>query len=189
MKVDDDWNPPPMAIFFFHHHQFSIGLSYLIVDRFLFLTSSSKTTFISKLTSNTHSHGKRGEKLANNELNLDSMKYIKKKQVGKGVQRFKCHPSDGWAWLIFPNRDMVESTHGKAQPVLLKMSWKLHPYNWRGRSKLCWRQGWEESKGKELVVAKVEVAKVAEDREGVARIEVHPLLQVWSLVVTTDKYF
>ncbi|KAK9126505.1 hypothetical protein Scep_015351 [Stephania cephalantha] len=107
----------------------------------------------------------------------EKVKYMEKKLVDKGVLRMERHPTDGRSLAHIP-----KGGHGG------KFTWEGpdHPakaeleavpavderdLNYVGEEE-------EEKSGEEegLVVGKVEVAKVVEDREGVARVQVHPPL-------------
>ncbi|KAJ4711208.1 hypothetical protein OWV82_017265 [Melia azedarach] len=122
---------------------------------------------------------KRVEKTELNTHNIDTIKYVEKKLEDKGVQRMERHPADG----IGIGRPPRKSGHGGK-------------YTWEGPDDLAESElnaappaidekdpnyVDEEAVPVEVagyVVGEVEVAKVAEDREGVARIEVDPHLKV-----------
>ena len=129
---------------------------------------------------------KKEEKAELNTRNIDTIKYVKKKLFDKGVQRLERHPADG----IGLRKPPPKSGHGGK-------------YTWEGPDETVENEleavppaidekdpnyvdeEWEEKlvKGKTedvagLVVGEVEVAKVVEEEEGVARVEVDPRLKV-----------
>ncbi|XP_020213619.1 uncharacterized protein LOC109797876 isoform X2 [Cajanus cajan] len=121
---------------------------------------------------------KRVEKTELNTHNIDTVKYVEKKLINKGVQRQERHPADG----IGIGRPPPKSGHGG------KFTWE-GPAN-EAESHLMaapaaidegdpnYVDEEEEKASSELVVGEVEVAKAAEEHEGVARIDVDPRLQV-----------
>lgn len=129
---------------------------------------------------------KRVEKIELNTHNIDTIKYLEKKLADKGVQRLERHPADG----IGIGRPPPKSGHGGK-------------YTWEGPDELAESElnaappaidekdpnyvdeeaeekilRGENSEVEGLVVGEVEVAKVAEEREGVARVEIDPHLKV-----------
>lgn len=127
---------------------------------------------------------KRVEKTELNTHNIDTIKYVEKKLIDKGVQRLERHPADG----IGIGRPPPKSGHGGK-------------YTWEGPRDIAENEleavppaidekdpnyvdEEEEEKierGEEkdvagLVVGEVEVAKPVEEDEGVARVEVDPRL-------------
>ena len=124
--------------------------------------------------------GRKGvEKRELNTHNIHTIKYVEKKLINKGVQRKDRHPADG----IRIGRPPPKSGHGGK-------------FTWEGPASvednelmtepaamdegdpnyLDWEERGEETS--ELVVGEVEVAKVAEEHDGVARVEVDPRLRV-----------
>lgn len=107
--------------------------------------------------------------------NKDSIKYVEKKLINKGVQRLERHPSDG----IGIGRPPPKSGHGGK-------------YTWEGPADTAENEltataaldekdpnyvhEEEEDEGGNLVIGEVDVPKVAEEEQGVARVEVHPRL-------------
>lgn len=130
---------------------------------------------------------KRGEKIELNTRNKDTLKHIEKKLMDKGVQRMERHPVDGLGGIGKPP---PKSGHGGK-------------YTWEGPDNLVESEleevppaidekdpnyvdeeeeekvlKGEDSDVAGLVVGEVEVPKASEAREGVARIEVDPRLNV-----------
>ncbi|KAK7337178.1 hypothetical protein VNO77_17740 [Canavalia gladiata] len=129
------------------------------------------------------SHDEEGKKRVDKaELkthNIDTIKYVEKKLVDKGVQRQERHPVDG----IGIGRPPPKCGHGGK-------------FTWEGPADVVENElmaapaaidekdpnyvDEEEENGEEaaeFVVGDVEVPKVAEEREGVARVYVDPRLQ------------
>ncbi|PIA43404.1 hypothetical protein AQUCO_01900054v1 [Aquilegia coerulea] len=117
------------------------------------------------------------EKKVSDKHNPDALKYIQKKMVTKGLQRMERHPADGLSLTHLP-----KSGHGGK-------------YTWEGpvdaaENELEAVPAIDEKDPNyvddenvqqvhsDVIVGEVEVAKVVEDKEGVARIEVHPPLQL-----------
>lgn len=117
---------------------------------------------------------KRVEKTELNTHNIDTIKYVEKKLINKGVHRLDRQPYVG------PHK----SGHGGK-------------FTWEGPADVTDNElmaapaaidekdpnyvDEEEERGEdvmEFVVGEVDVAKVADEREGVARIDVDPRLQV-----------
>ncbi|XP_039042639.1 uncharacterized protein LOC120181616 [Hibiscus syriacus] len=115
--------------------------------------------------------------------NLDTRKYLERKLEDKGIQRRERHPADG----IGIGRPPPKSGHGG------KYTWEGP--NGAAKNELTavppaiddknpnYVDEEEEEKvvsdAGELVVGEVDVAKAAEDRKGVARVEVDPHLEVY----------
>ncbi|MED6217675.1 hypothetical protein PIB30_019984 [Stylosanthes scabra] len=122
---------------------------------------------------------KRVEKTELDTHNLDTIKYVEKKLKDKGVQRMDRHPADG----IGIGRPPPKSGRGGK-------------YTWEGPADMADNElnaapaaidekdpnyvddDEEEDVERELVKGEVEVAKAAEDREGVARVDIDPRLQI-----------
>ncbi|XVF76283.1 hypothetical protein PTKIN_Ptkin13bG0253900 [Pterospermum kingtungense] len=129
---------------------------------------------------------KRVERVEVHSRNVDTIKYVEKKLEDKGVQRMERHSADG----LSLGRPPPKSGHGGK-------------YTWEGPDDLAENElspappaiddkdpnyvdeeeeekilKGEESDVAGIVVGEVEVAKAAEDREGVARVEVDPHLKV-----------
>ncbi|WVZ05612.1 hypothetical protein V8G54_018958 [Vigna mungo] len=122
---------------------------------------------------------KRVEKREVNTHNVDTLKYVEKKLINKGIQRQDRHPSDG----IGIGRPPPKSGHGGK-------------FTWEGPSDMAENElmaapaaidegdpNYEdgEEKGEEvaeLVVGEVEVAKVGQEHDGVARVDIDPRLKV-----------
>nr|GMD39551.1 uncharacterized protein LOC109181099 [Ipomoea batatas] len=122
------------------------------------------------------------------KVEVDTLKYIERKLTEKGVQRLERHPADGLPLKHDPKKghggkytwegpgDEAENELDPAPPVLDERD-----PNYVEEEK-------EEPTGSDgggLVVGQVEVAKVAE--EGVARIEVDPLLKANYEAVGRDE--
>ncbi|MED6185112.1 hypothetical protein PIB30_053850 [Stylosanthes scabra] len=121
---------------------------------------------------------KRVEKTELDTHNVDTIKYVEKKLADKGVQRMDRHPADG----IGIGRPPPKSGRGGK-------------YTWEGPADMADNElnaapaaidekdpnyvdeEEEEDAERELVKGEVEVAKAAEDREGVARVDIDPRLQ------------
>ncbi|KAK9921149.1 hypothetical protein M0R45_029672 [Rubus argutus] len=141
-----------------------------------------------KVTIRAVSHNEEGRKrVEKTELNthsIDTIKYVEKKLIDKGVLRLDRHPKDGTGI----GKSSPKSGHGGK-------------YTWEGPGDVAESEldpapaaiderdpnyvdeGLEARvvKGEEadvagLVVGEVEVAKAAEDRDGVTRVEVDPQL-------------
>ncbi|THU50199.1 hypothetical protein C4D60_Mb06t17590 [Musa balbisiana] len=108
----------------------------------------------------------------------DTVRYIEKKLVDKGIQRMERHPVDGLGIGRSPPKsghggkftwegpeDVVES---EVDPVPPAIDEKDPNYVEEGNG---------DANPGEVVIGEVEVAKVAEAKEGVSRIEVLPPLQ------------
>ena len=118
---------------------------------------------------------KKVEKTELETHNVDTVKYVEKKLVDKGVQRMERHPADG----IGIGRPPPKSGRGGK-------------YTWEGPADMADNElnaapaaidekdpnyvDEEEDVLRELVKGEVEVAKAAEDK-GVARVDVDPRLQ------------
>lgn len=125
---------------------------------------------------------KRVEKTELNTHNIDTIKYVEKKLMDKGVQRMERHPADG----IGIGRPPPKSGRGGK-------------YTWEGPADMAKNEleaappaidegdpnyvdDEEEGKDAEgVVVGEVDVVKAAEDDQGVARVEVDPRLNPNSL--------
>ncbi|XP_050380455.1 uncharacterized protein LOC126797774 [Argentina anserina] len=147
-----------------------------------------KDTVAIRVVSHDEEGRKRVEKKELSTHNIDTIKYVEKKLIDKGVQRMDRHPIGG----IGIGRPPSKSGHGGK-------------YTWEGPGDVAEYEmdpvpaaidegdpnyvdeevGKRIVKGKEadvavMVVGEVEVAKVAENKEGVARIEVDPQLNAES---------
>lgn len=125
------------------------------------------------------------EKTEANTHNIDTLKYIEKKLIDKGVQRMDRHPVDCMGGIAKPPpksghggkytwegpSDLVEAELEEVPPAIDKkdpnyVDEEVEERILRG----------EDSDVAGLVVGRVEVPKAAEAREGVARVEVDPQL-------------
>lgn len=145
-----------------------------------------KETVTIRAVSHDEEGRKRVEKTELNTHNIDTIKYVEKKLIDKGVQRMDRHPANG----IGIGRPPPKSGHGGK-------------YTWEGPDDLADSELYaappaidekdpnyvdEEAEEKILrgeksdvagfVVGDVDVAKVAEERQGVARVEIDPHLKV-----------
>lgn len=130
---------------------------------------------------------KRVEKIELNTHHKDTLKRIEKKLMDKGVQRMDRHPVDGLGGIGKPPPksghggkytwegpdDLVES---ELEEVPLAIDEKDPNYVDEEEEEKVLKG--EDSDVAGLVVGEVEVPKVAEARDGVARIEVDPRLNV-----------
>ncbi|KAL6273563.1 hypothetical protein ACE6H2_024255 [Prunus campanulata] len=141
---------------------------------------AKKDTVTVRAVSQDEEGRKRVEKTELHTHNVDTIKYIEKKLVDKGVQRLERHPRDGTGIGQPPPK----SGHGGK-------------YTWEGPDDVAENEmdpvppaidegdpnyvdevaeerivKGEDADVAGLVVGKVEVAKAAENREGVARVEV-----------------
>ncbi|KAK7396633.1 hypothetical protein VNO78_17772 [Psophocarpus tetragonolobus] len=132
-----------------------------------------------KVTMRAVSHDEEGKKRVEkrevNTHNIDTLKYVEKKLINKGVQRQDRHPADG----IGIGRQPPKSGHGGK-------------FTWEGPADLAENEllaapaaidkgdpNYEDDEdASELVVGEVQVSKVAEEHDGVARLEIDPRLQV-----------
>ncbi|XP_004494135.1 uncharacterized protein [Cicer arietinum] len=124
---------------------------------------------------------KRVEKTELNTHNIDTIKYVEKKLINKGVQRQDRHPVDN----IGISRPPPKSGHGGK-------------FTWEGPDDVAYNElnaapaaidekdpnyvdEEEEDETKEFVVGEVDVAKAVEERDGVSRVDVDPRLILNSL--------
>ncbi|GAB4856506.1 hypothetical protein Ancab_014422 [Ancistrocladus abbreviatus] len=144
---------------------------------------NTKDTATIQAVSRDEEGRKKVEKLEAHTHNVKTLKHIEKKLVDKGVQRMERHPVDGRGGIGKP-----PPKHGHGGK-----------YTWEGpgdvpESELDaplaidekdpnYVEEEEEVLGetradvdKEALIGEVEVAKVAEEKEGVARVEVDPKL-------------
>ncbi|XP_062006150.1 uncharacterized protein LOC133723356 [Rosa rugosa] len=138
-----------------------------------------------KVTIRAVSHNEEGRKIVEKTevktRNIDTIKYVEKKLVDMGLQGRERHPIDG----LGIGQPPPKSGHGGK-------------YTWEGPGDMAENEldpvpaaiderdpnyvdEEEEADVAEMVVGEVEVAKAAENREGVARVEVDPKLgaQTW----------
>uniref|UniRef100_A0A5B7BNK2 Uncharacterized protein n=1 Tax=Davidia involucrata TaxID=16924 RepID=A0A5B7BNK2_DAVIN len=124
----------------------------------------------------------RVEKAEVHTLNIDTLKYIEKKLVDKGVLRKERHPADGLPLSRGPHKsghggkytwegsdDVAENELEAAPPAIDE---KDPNYVEEAAAEE------EDSEVAGLVVGEVEVPKAAEVKKGVARIEVDPHLKL-----------
>ncbi|KAJ7976045.1 hypothetical protein O6P43_005874 [Quillaja saponaria] len=129
---------------------------------------------------------KRVDKTELNTHNIDTIKYVEKKLIDKGVQRLERHPANGIPFGKPPPKsghggkytwegpdDLVEN---ETSPVPPAIDEKDPNYVDEDEEEKIVKGEDEDVAG--FVVGEVEVPKAAEDSEGVARIEVDPRLKV-----------
>ena len=129
---------------------------------------------------------KRVEKTVVNTHTVDTLKYVEKKLMDKGVIRMDRHPADG----IGIGKPAPKSGHGGkytwegpddlAESELLEVPAAIDEKdpNYVDEEEEEKILKGEKSDVAGFVVGVVEVPKVAEDRKGVARVEVDPRLNV-----------
>ncbi|PON56107.1 hypothetical protein PanWU01x14_183160 [Parasponia andersonii] len=145
-----------------------------------------KDTVIIRAVSHDEDGRKRVEKAELKTHDIDTIKYVERKLVDKGVQRLERRPANG----IGIGRPPPKSGHGGK-------------YTWEGPADVAENElsptppaidegdpNYVDEEAEEgvvrgededvagLVVGEVEVRKVVEQREGVARVEVDPNLKV-----------
>ncbi|XVE76041.1 hypothetical protein DITRI_Ditri12bG0141100 [Diplodiscus trichospermus] len=127
---------------------------------------------------------KKVERAAVPSRNIETIKYVERKLEDKGFQRMERHPASG----IGIGQPPPKSGHGgkytwegpgdmaenELEPVPPAIDEKDPNYVDEEEEERILRG--EKGEEAELVVGVVEVAKAAEDREGVARVEVDPHL-------------
>ncbi|KAK7859998.1 uncharacterized protein LOC136069412 [Quercus suber] len=129
---------------------------------------------------------KRVEKTEVNTHKIDTLKYVEKKLMDKGVLRMDRHPADGIGIGKPPPKsghggkytwegpdDIAESELSEVPPAIDEKD--PNYVDEEEEEKIL--KG-EKSEVAGLVVGVVEVPKVVEEKEGVARIEVDPRLNV-----------
>ena len=129
---------------------------------------------------------KRVEKTEVNTHKIDTLKYVEKKLMDKGVLRMDRHPADGIGIGKPPPKsghggkytwegpdDIAESELSEVPPAIDEKD--PNYVDEEEEEKIL--QG-EKSEVAGLVVGVVEVPKVVEEKEGVSRIEVDPHLNV-----------
>ncbi|KAG9459020.1 hypothetical protein H6P81_003528 [Aristolochia fimbriata] len=142
--------------------------------------SAAKESVKLRMVSGDEEGRKRVEKTEVGTHNVDTLRYIERKMQEKGVQRAERRPADGLSLRHNP-----KSGHGGK-------------YTWEGPGDIAENEladvppaidegdpnyvdegeGEKEEDSGGLVVGEVDVAKVAETKEGVSRVEVRPPLQV-----------
>ncbi|KAH7861751.1 hypothetical protein Vadar_030350 [Vaccinium darrowii] len=111
---------------------------------------------------------------------VDTLKHVQRKLVDKGVQRMERHPSDGSPYVRPPPKSghggkytwegPAEEAENELDPAPVALDERDPNYVDEEAEEKVVKGEDEEVAG--LVVGEVEVAKAAEAREGVARIEV-----------------
>lgn len=131
---------------------------------------------------------KRIEKVELDAHKIDTVKYVERKLVDKGVQRMERHPSDGLPYRRPPPKSghggkytwegPAEEAENELDPAPVAIDERDPNYvDEEGEERVVKGED-EEVAG--LVVGEVEVAKAAKAKakEGIARIEVDPRLKV-----------
>ncbi|KAJ0027368.1 hypothetical protein Pint_35861 [Pistacia integerrima] len=145
-----------------------------------------KETVTIRAVSHDEEGRKRVEKTELNTDNIDTIKYVEKKLIDKGVQRMDRHPANGIGIGRPPPKsghggkytwegpdDLAESELNAAPPAIDE---KDPNYLDEEAEEKILRE--EKSEVAGFVVGDVDVAKLAEEREGVARVEIDPHLKV-----------
>ncbi|XP_031253171.1 uncharacterized protein LOC116111104 [Pistacia vera] len=145
-----------------------------------------KETVTIRAVSHDEEGRKRVEKTELNTHNIDTIKYVEKKLIDKGVQRMDRHPANGIGIGRPPPKsghggkytwegpdDLAESELNAAPPAIDE---KDPNYLDEEAEEKILRE--EKSEVAGFVVGDVDVAKLAEEREGVARVEIDPHLKV-----------
>ncbi|KAJ0087592.1 hypothetical protein Patl1_32363 [Pistacia atlantica] len=145
-----------------------------------------KETVTIRAVSHDEEGRKRVEKTELNTHNIDTIKYVEKKLIDKGVQRMDRHPANGIGIGRPPPKsghggkytwegpdDLAESELNAAPPAIDE---KDPNYLDEEAEEKILRGVKSEVAG--FVVGDVDVAKLAEEREGVARVEIDPHLKV-----------
>ncbi|XP_054804401.1 uncharacterized protein LOC129307454 [Prosopis cineraria] len=120
---------------------------------------------------------KRVEKTELNTHNIDTIKYVEKKLMDKGVQRMERHPADG----IGIRKPPPKSGHGgkytwEGPGDMVESELEAAPAALDEKDPNYVDEEREEKGVGDLVVGEVEVAKAAEGEEGVGRLDVDPRL-------------
>ncbi|XP_059427908.1 uncharacterized protein LOC132161744 [Corylus avellana] len=150
-------------------------------------TDDKKETVAFRAVSRDEEGRKKVEKEEVKTLNIDTVKYIERKLMDKGVLRMDRHPVDGLGGIGKPPPksghggkytwegpdDLAESELSAVPPAIDE---KDPNYVDEEKEEKVLRG--EDSDVADLVVGVVEVPKVAEARAGVARVEVDPQLTV-----------
>ncbi|XP_031270898.1 uncharacterized protein LOC116129292 [Pistacia vera] len=145
-----------------------------------------KETVTIRAVSHDEEGRKRVEKTELNTHNIDTIKYVEKKLIDKGVQRMDRHPANGIGIGRPPPKsghggkytwegpdDLAESELNAAPPAIDE---KDPNYLDEEAEEKILRGVKSEVAG--FVVGDVDVAKLADEREGVARVEIDPHLKV-----------
>ncbi|CAL0309921.1 unnamed protein product [Lupinus luteus] len=139
----------------------------------------SKETVTIRAVSHDEEGKKRVEKRELKTHNIDTIKYVEKKLMDKGVHRMDRHPVDG----IGIGRPPPKSGHGgkftwEGPDDVVDSELMAAPAAIDEKDPNYVDEEEEEEDLKDFVVGEVEVVKVAQD-EGVTRVDVDPrLLQV-----------
>ncbi|OMO68223.1 hypothetical protein COLO4_29832 [Corchorus olitorius] len=129
----------------------------------------------------------REEKVEVPSRNIDTIKYVERKLEEQGIQRMERHPANGTGIGQPPPKSgrggkytwegPTDMTESELSPVPPAIDEKDPNYVDEEEEEKILSGEEEDVAG--LVVGQVEVAKAAEDREGVARVEVDPHLKVY----------
>ncbi|KAK7859997.1 hypothetical protein CFP56_000455 [Quercus suber] len=139
---------------------------------------------------------KRVEKTEVNTHKIDTLKYVEKKLMDKGVLRMDRHPADGIGIGKPPPKsghggkytwegpdDIAESELSEVPPAIDEKD--PNYVDEEEEEKIL--KG-EKSEVAGLVVGVVEVPKVVEEKKGVARIEVDPHLNGWAGLLCSEPF-
>ncbi|XP_052176970.1 uncharacterized protein LOC127791173 [Diospyros lotus] len=118
---------------------------------------------------------KRVEKVELNTRSVDTLKYVERKLVDKGVQRMERHPADGLPFGKPPPKGGHGGKYTWEGPAEGELNPAPPAIDEGDPNYVVAAAEEEEIDG--VVVGEVEVAKAAEAREGVARIEIDPLIE------------
>ncbi|GFP94440.1 hypothetical protein PHJA_001588400 [Phtheirospermum japonicum] len=116
------------------------------------------------------------EKVELKTRDVDTVKYVEKKLVDKGVGRLDRHPADGLPLKHDPKKGHGGKYTWEGPEKEFEAELEAEPAIDERDPNYVAEEAAPEAEVSELVVGEVEVAKAAE--EGVARIEVHPHLKV-----------
>ncbi|XP_052173341.1 uncharacterized protein LOC127788772 [Diospyros lotus] len=145
-------------------------------------TDDKKDTVTIRAVSRDEERKKKVEKLELHTHNIDTIKYVEKKLFDKGVHKMERHPTDG----LPLNRPPPKSGHGgkftwegpAAEPdnELEPLPPAIDERDPNYVDEEAEKRAAAEAGG--AVIGEVEAPKAAEAREGVARVEVDPRLNV-----------
>lgn len=131
------------------------------------------------------SHDEEGRKRVE-KVEVDTLKYIEKKLENKGVLRMERHPADGLSLKRGPPKSghggkytwegPKDSVHNELEGAPPALDEKDPNFVDEEEEERIVKGEEEDVAG--LVVGEVEVAKAAEVKEGVARVEVDPSLKL-----------
>ena len=145
-----------------------------------------KETVTFRAPSHDEEGRKRVEKVEVDTHNVDTLKYIEKKLEDKGMLRMERHPADGLSLKRGPPKSghggkytwegPKDSVHNELEGAPPALDEKDPNFVDEEEEERIVKGEEEDVAG--LVVGEVEVAKAAEVKEGVARVEVDPSLKL-----------